>query len=107
MGLCGDMAVVRRTCERCLKEFIGDTRYCEDCIERMWKTERRRKYEKGLTMAVVLTGILGFLAVLVWMGMEDHEGRELDYCMGLLSVMVLLVIGLVSMISQGLRAGKD
>lgn len=101
------MAVKKRLCERCLKVFYGDMRFCEECLERMEVLERKKRFEKGLYIALTVTVVIGLLAVQYWLGLEDPREPSLDYFLALLTVWITLVAGLVSLIVRHFKAGDS
>jgi hypothetical protein len=101
------MAVRKRLCERCLKVFYGDSRFCEQCIERMETLERAKRFEKGLYIALTATVVIGLLLIWFWFGLEASREPSLEYFLALLSVWITVVAGLVSLVVRHFKAGNS
>jgi len=83
------MAVTKRTCERCLVTFYGDSRFCEDCIARMESIERRKRIWNIVGGGI---GILIFSLLMIWffLGFKDEDWNFVTF------VLILFVPTLVS-----------
>jgi hypothetical protein len=97
------MAVTERTCERCLSSFYGDSRFCEECVERMEYLDRIERSRRFRSRTLTATLILTFLAIFYIMWLDDPKGFVMGWVVTFSILAVFQIIGLVVL----LMSSKD